>query len=263
MHATCYGLLPSRHSLVQEADDLVAAMTTAWRQAARGEMPLVVATFITNTAFAAFEGTEHRLKMSCNIPDPEVLRSKSMQMEQSLELPAGDEGDPNSPGKRLVEAMQKAWHLLLKVKSEGPAGQHKSVPSSNQMPSHLIGRKGSESASTGNECVSVMLQNIGQHIQASHLRITIVRIGTPAYTEIGYFLTHDNTDGNGLRCSYSSIASRVIQKLLIWFLTYWGAFPLPFAGPQVYTRGSTKHSRSARQLDYAVQVSWYLGLSVK
>ncbi len=180
-------------------NDLLLMTISVWEQAGRGETPLVVAAFITNATFAAFEGIEQRLIALCNGSNPEALRSKFMQMQEDLKVSAGV---GNSPKSQQVEALQKPWHLLLQLKRSHRAGQHDKAIPTVQMPSQIIFRKGSDSVPTDQECLGVMLQNIGQYVQARRRSTSIVRVGTPVYADVGYFLTHDENDTNGLRCSY-------------------------------------------------------------
>ncbi len=183
-------------------NDLLTATQRSWEQAARGEISLVVATFVTHSAFAAFEGIENRLKTLCDISDPEVLRSKFMQMDQDLGVPINDEDGSRSPTKRLVEALQKPWYLLLRMKDKGPERRRGEALSIFERSSHLVLHKSTDPGSTDEECLTVMLQNIGLHLQATYLNIGIIRVGTPVYPEVGYFFTHGENDSNCLRCSY-------------------------------------------------------------
>lgn len=182
--------------------DLLLATNNIWAKAARGETPLVVAAFITNAMFAAFEEVEQRLRVLCEGSNPEVLRSKFMQLQEDLRVSAGVEVGGNSAKSQHVEALQKPWHLLLQFKRGQRAGQHDKAIPTIQMPSQVILRKGSDSALTDQECLSVILHNIGQHVQARSRSTSIVRMGTPLYAEIDYFLAHGENGTNGLRCSY-------------------------------------------------------------
>lgn len=205
-------------------DDLLTATQRAWEQAARGEISLVVATFVSHSAFAAFEEIEIRLKTLCDISDPEVLRSKFMQMDQDLGVPINDEDGSRSPAKRLVEALQKPWYLLLRMKGKGPERRGGEALSTFERSSHLVLRKSTDPGSTDDECLKVMLQNIGLHLQATYLNIGIIRVGTPVYSEVGYFLTHRENDSNCLQCSYG------LRLLLESCKSYWFALQ-PTAAP--------------------------------
>ncbi|KAI9880764.1 MAG: hypothetical protein M1830_000653 [Pleopsidium flavum] len=187
---------------IQEMSDLLLGTNSAWEQAARGETPLVVAAFTTNAAFARFEEIEQRLKVLCDGSNPEALRSKFMQIQEDLEVPEGVEVSVHSRKSQQVDALQQSWQLLLQFKRVHQAGQYEKAIPSKQRPSQIILRRGSDSAPTDRECLTMLLQNIGQHVRAIRRPTSVVRIGTPVYADIGYFFTHDEDDTNGLRCSY-------------------------------------------------------------
>ena len=77
---------------------------------------------------------------------------------------------------------------------------------------------------------SVMLYNIGTLLQAHHQQNTIIRIGTPVYPEVGYFLAHGekDSDNNGLRSSCG------LQLLLESYKSY------------IFTAGPTYAASSCR-----------------
>ena len=183
------------------SNSLLATMGV-WEQAGRGETPLVIAAFLTNATFAAFEEIEQRLRALCNGSNLEALRSQFVQTQEDLEVSAGVEVGGHSAMSQHVESLQKPWHLLLQLKRSHRAGRHDHATPTMQMPSQIVFRKGSDSASTDHECLGVMLQNIRQLVQARLRSTSIVRVGTPVYADVGYFLTHDENDTNGLRCSY-------------------------------------------------------------
>lgn len=189
-------------------------MADSWEQAAKGKVPLVVATFITNFAFAAFEETEQRLKTSCGASNPETLNITFTNLQQKLGLKTDDGGHSNSSVERLIDSLQRSWHLLVEMKGQSPAEWHQRTMS--RLPSQLLLRQGNDSASTDRECLSVILHNIGTHVQANYSKNTIMRMGTPVYPEIGDFLIHDekNGDNNGLRSSFG------LQLLLESYKSY-------------------------------------------
>ena len=89
-----------------------------------GKFSIVIAAFMTNAAFAAFEPVEQQLKLSCDVSDPGVLRSKLNQVEPcSGELPAGSQTQSSMPAAQLVEALQHSWRLLLGLKAHDTVKQ--------------------------------------------------------------------------------------------------------------------------------------------
>ena len=61
---------------------------------------------------------------------------------------------------------------------------------------------GPDSAESDEKCLNMILHNIKHHVQAKCVPTDVVRVGTPLYAEIGYFLTHEENDINGLRCTF-------------------------------------------------------------
>ena len=183
-------------------DELLRATKEVWEQAGKGETPLVVAALITNVAFARFENVEQRLKLLCNCPDPEALRSKLLRTQDSgIELNVPEENS-DSIATQTVEKLQQSWHLLLHAKDGVRKIGHESDPIYTTKPSNILLRIGPNSGAADEKCLSMILFNISQHVHAKCVPTDIVRMGTPLYAEIGYFLTHEANDVNGLRCTF-------------------------------------------------------------
>ena len=195
--------------------DLLLTTNNVWEEAARAQTPLVMAAFITNTAFAIFEGIEQRLDCLCHGSNPDKLRSKFMQVEEDLEVSDGVEISPSSRKAQQVEALQRSWQLLLQFKSLRQARpDEKVIHMIMQKPLQAVLRRGPSSAEKDQECLTMMLQNIGHHVQCIRRPTSIVRIGSPVYADVGYFFTHPENDTNGLRCSYG------LQVLLEAYKSY-------------------------------------------
>lgn len=183
-------------------DELLRMTKEVWEQAGKGETPLVVAALITNVAFARFENVEQRLKLLCDCPDPQALRSKLLRMQDSgmeFEVP---EENSDSIAAQTVEKLQQSWHLLLHSKDNVRSTGHESETICTTKPSNILLRIGPNSGAADEKCLSMILFNIKQHVQAKCLPTDIVRMGTPLYAEVGYFLTHEANDVNGLRCTF-------------------------------------------------------------
>jgi len=176
--------------------DLLTTTQHTWEQAAQGAISVVIATFITHSAFAEFEDIEIRLKNICGVLDPGMLRSRYLNMEQELSLQMADEKDPESSLKQMIDSLREYWLAIIQIMLEGPHSL------SVQRPSHFILRQGSGSDSQDKEYVTTILKNIGHHIQSGILHNSVACIGSPVYDEVGYFLTRGENDGNSLRCSF-------------------------------------------------------------
>ncbi|KAL9129553.1 MAG: hypothetical protein Q9217_002009 [Psora testacea] len=185
-----------------EMDDLLAATKAIWEQAARGQVPLVMAAFINNAAFASFEEIEQRLKSTCSISNPEILRQKVIEARQDIGSLGSNNCGSSYPAATLVEILDNCWRLLSKLKSEGPSNRCKANARLSQSTSHLIIRQSPESTAIDETCHTVMLQDISHQIQVGSLCTGIIRLGSPVFPEVGYYLTHANDDSNSLRCSF-------------------------------------------------------------
>ena len=198
-------------------NDLLYAVENAWERAAHDQSSILVAALVTNTVFAAFEGVETRLDLSSNALDPRALLDRYNRLATSIGFAKQGDGSPRPVVQQLLESLQAPWQHLFKIKDEGPTKQRQKSPARIQLPSELVLRRGIQSEAADDECLMVMLQNIIQHIQSGYLGNNLLRVGTPVYSEVGYFLTHDDTDRNGLRCSYG------LQMLLASYKSYWFA----------------------------------------
>lgn len=182
-------------------NDLVRATREIWEQAGEGDIPLVVAALITNVAFARFEDVEQRLKLLCDGSDPEVLRTKLMRMHS---ISTGTEAlgpDLDSPEYQSVDNLQQSWRLLLDLK-HGVRGTMLEGETCAPRPSNILLRVGSDSKEADKNCLNMILHNIKQHVLTKSVPTDIVRAGSPLYAEVGYFLTHEENDVNGLRCTF-------------------------------------------------------------
>ena len=185
-------------------DDLLLATKEVWEQAGKGEIPLVVAALITNVAFARFEGVEQRLALLCNGSDPGVLHAKVTRMQDTFTGSKASKIAFASPVTRSIENLQQPWHLLLHLKDEVRARKAGIENVDTSKPSSILLRIGPDSAEADGKCLRMMLCNIKQHVQAKGVPSDIVRVGTPLYADIGYFLTHKENDVNGLPCALAS-----------------------------------------------------------
>ena len=179
-------------------DDLLLATNNIWKQAGDGDIPLIVAALITNVAFASFEGVEQRLRLLCGSSDPEVLHTKLLRVQGT---PLQSDDLVNSPANQAIESLQQSWNLLRDLKDEVRPTKFE-CEACTRKPSNITLRIGPNSAEADGECLNMILHNIKQHVQAKIVPTDIVRVGTPLYAEVGYFLTHKAIDVNGLRCSF-------------------------------------------------------------
>ena len=182
-------------------DDLLLATKKVWEQAANGEIPLAVAALITNVVFARFEGVEQQLKLTCGSSDPGVLRAKLIEGQASLIRLKALDRVVDSPAIMAIESLQQSWQLLLQLKNNVlPVGLE--TETGTRKPSNITMRIGPNSAEADEKCLNLILFNIKQHVHARNVPTDVVRAGSPLYAEVGYFLTHEENDVNGLRCTF-------------------------------------------------------------
>lgn len=187
---------------LQEIDGLLAVVSQSWEQAARDEVPLQVATTLTNVASTAFEEIEQRLKVSCNVYDPHELRSKFARLSCLLNEPYSQGTTTNDTSGETVELLSQSWDLLLQCKKEYETHGGVATFSQENPPTSIVFRQNPKSAAEHCDQLQVMLRNIKQHIVPGCLTSSIVSIRSPVYAEVGYLLAHEDPSSNGLRCCF-------------------------------------------------------------
>lgn len=158
---------------------------------------------MTNAVSAALETVECRLKTNLDISDPAVLHKKFLYARQCIGLPTENDDESSSTTEQFLRALKSTWSQLL-------ASQRASLPKcpkdtvNNPRPPFHLNLKRDTDFGGDRECLAVVLQNIAQLITPGGpcTRCRIIRIGSPVYPEVGYLLTHDMKNGNGLRCAF-------------------------------------------------------------
>ena len=173
-------------------DDLLVATKNTWKQAGKGDTPLVVAALTTNVAFARLKGVEQRLKLLCDGFDLEKLRTKLMRMQVMPIGLKGSEVDVDSPTTQTIQNLQQSWRLLLDFKDGMEAKKLEDEPSS------FFLQTGPDSAEVDEKSLRILLHNIEQHLQS--VPTGLVLVASPLCVDIAKFLTPKENDVNGLRC---------------------------------------------------------------
>lgn len=176
--------------------ELQCAAIDVWKQAAQGSCSILIAAFITHLAVAEFEDIEQRLKTICHISDPTAFYERLKGSVQH-DLFDSESEDPNTNAVRGVETMLRPWDRLLNT------GELATSPILGpRVETDVVLRPGNVSSTEVDAFLDIMLQDIQLHIQQTCSCSTIVRTGSPTLAEVGYFLTHNRADSNGLRCSF-------------------------------------------------------------
>ncbi|KAL6720015.1 hypothetical protein ACLMJK_001936 [Lecanora helva] len=179
--------------VLQEMQDLLSKVNDVWEQAARDEIPIVVASFITHVSFAIFEDIDARLKVLCNGSCPDILRTKIAQIQNE------DGNIPETSQFILTEKLDEVWHLLLEFTERHQAGAEAPPLLKCQQ---ITVRVGPGSAEMDRECYVTMLENMRRYMRSFKQPPSIVLNGSPLYADIGYRLTHEECDFNSLRSSF-------------------------------------------------------------
>ena len=186
----------------QEISGLLEAVSLTWEQAARDQIPLQVATTVTDVASTAFEEIEQRLKLSCSVHDPHQLRSKFAKISCHLNESCSQGTNTDDTSGKTVELLSQSWDLLLLCKKDYEAHGGVASISPRLPPTSIVFRKNPESAAEHYDQLETMLRNIKQHIVPGCLTSSIVSIRSPVYAEVGHLLAHDDPSSNGLRCCF-------------------------------------------------------------
>jgi hypothetical protein len=213
--------------ITQDISDLRRATIKIWEQAGEGETTVVAAAFITNAACTALEEIEQRLNVFCGGSDPDILQRKLIQMQDymqdDLDTSAHVKPGGKSNNSQQVEDLNQAWNVLMSFKRQFKEGRDEKRGCIIPKPSQVVLRIGPDSAAMDQDCLAVILQNIGHHVQSPRRPTCIVRQGSPVYAELGYLLTHDESDSNGLRCCFG------LELLLESYKAYLSAAKNPSA----------------------------------
>lgn len=185
-------------------DDLLTLAKSTWEKMGTGQTSLVVATSVTNAVFASFETIESRLRTNFNTSNPDSLRIKYLQVGQSLGLATKVDEESSSTMQQLLEALNIPWAQLLVLQQEGPGKVSEAAEVACRPSSQLILRKSPDSIHYDSRCLAVMLRNIAQLMMPGSLsaKCKLICRSSPVYPEVGFLLTHDEKDSNGLRCCY-------------------------------------------------------------
>ncbi|KAL9080350.1 MAG: hypothetical protein Q9157_000878 [Trypethelium eluteriae] len=178
---------------LQEMQGLISVVMETWELAGQRKLPYFVANLVSHTAFAEFERVSHRLKTSCEIADPAVLRKRFTRMG---ELSCEDK--QYTELRRTVEVLNKSWQQLLSMKSHNPMDLFEQVTSRSDSPQII--RKDAE---LDDDCMASMLKDLVRQIfDSKRVRTSIYRVGSPVWADVGLFLAHGNEEGDGFRCSF-------------------------------------------------------------
>lgn len=178
--------------------ELLAETSRAWEQAALGNSPISVAAFMSNAVFAMFEEVEQRLKLLCDSSNLATLLARCSPLRDHVDR-QGDTKTTLSQNLSQVHDLQVAWEALAQFKEARQSGE----PTRARLRSSQITvRRGRDSAPMDRDCFAIMVGDIGHHINAGKRPSSVVLAGTPVFADIGYLLTHEENDNNGLRCSF-------------------------------------------------------------
>ncbi len=166
-----------------------------WETEAQGRVHPVVTVFVTNAVLAEFKKIEQRLQEISDSLDPHDLRHQIQHLGGRSSLDES-KADTLSTAFRQAESLLQPGHMLSQMKSNGPTEHTSGSALPIRHSSQVIVRKGLDSTQADQKCLDVIFQNIAQQVCAVRRPTSIVRLGTPLYADVGYFLTHTDSSAN-------------------------------------------------------------------
>ena len=173
-----------------------------WYGVSDGPVALMVAAFVTNTALAKFGSLAQRLKIDCNIEDPETLLGR---IDRQMSTCACFEGSNLSTDHRFRTfwaLLKESWRHLKHLKASKEQGhchicceKPPSKPAVNIEGNDMTPLKDFDYLSEVTSDLRICLQSYGSYD-------SFVRVGSPLLAESGYFLQKDVIDSNGLLCTF-------------------------------------------------------------
>lgn len=178
------------------------AVNEVWEKAARHESSVLFATHMTNTAFAEFEEIDQYLQTECDVLRPEDLLRKILGL-QDIEC-VRKNSKSNSPAvpRQVLERIYATWRLLVKCKASHQRWKGFQDNCAAQPPSQVVLRRGEETESADEECISMILRDVENHLSIPRQPTSVVRLGSPLSTELRYFLAHEQPDSKAIRCCF-------------------------------------------------------------
>ena len=220
--------LGTAFELCAELQHFITSLHTSnkiWEEAAEGRIPLVLAAFVTNSAYAACEDVEQRVKQLCQSEAPEALWQELRALSETSN-PGQNHLHSQYLSTSTTEPLKQIYKELLSCKTtqcNREASLNFAVPTPK---TQIILRRSSEEteSTTDHECLRVLLNDIGRHIALTHSATSVVRLGTPLFADIGCFLKHTEGTSNGIRCAFG------VQLLLETYKSYIFASENPHPG---------------------------------
>lgn len=148
-----------------------------------------------------YEEVESRIHTICGSTDPENIKSRLSQFFGNTQQATGVESPNTFPSEEPT--LLHPWTTLLQVKADYVSGRLCPVPPVVCDPTRLLISQDHDSSSTNHDHMDVLLQSVAYYIAKTPHPNAVVRLGTPLFADIGYFLTHDAAlSHHGLRCIY-------------------------------------------------------------
>lgn len=154
-----------------------------------------------------FEDIESRIRTICGGADPEAIESRLSQLFGIGRAPANGELYTRYESQDID--LLEPWENLLQMKSDFHSDN---LPLASPLvcdPMKLLVRSEGEGSEETKDNFNILLQSIGRYIAHTPHPGVVVRLGTPLFADIGYFLTHDETASHDLRCIYGLQIFRV------------------------------------------------------
>ena len=173
---------------MQDLDDLLRVSNGAWAQAARGEVPLIVAAAVTSTAFEEFKGVKQQLKMLCDADDFDDASKKIESISRRLS------SSPDSCTDSTLMMLLRYWHAMNSLKMRGPARVTVRENTATTKPNSVSAVNRLPALDQDNE-FGVIVQGIVHHLCIGSDSVSTFHSTCSPSVQIHSFLVGLDTDG--------------------------------------------------------------------
>lgn len=146
-----------------------------------------------------FEGIESRIRVICGGVNLNAIETRLSQLfgwsRGSAEI------QPQSPTLAQKTEMLQLWTQLLHLRADYESGTSVCLPTTASGVAQLFQEGKLEDETPDNR--EPLLQSMAHYITQKPHPSAVIRHGTPLFADIGYFISHDDPNCNGLRCTYS------------------------------------------------------------
>lgn len=183
----------------------------------------MVATFVTNAAFAVAKPIQQRLQETFDDPNPEILKERLLQIQQSESVFQTGKDTPDPTILHMIEDLLTSWTVLKQSKKDGKARAKQGFIV--ERPTDFYGDQHPENYHTDQESLSRLLQNIKDRSR-DDINVPYFSDWTlPLVSEITSFLQEDKYTDQGLKHSVGLLLMNQSYKAFLSIPTETGKTP--------------------------------------